>query len=188
MTFKDFHTTPSKRSATHWAFYFIVVAGLFSSLPVSAQVVYGARPPATADDRVYTWVDSRGIRHYGDATLASPNEFARSQPRDLRLTMPSELRHGSNGNGQAQDSSTEPSPRSTDEMTASWEEGANPSERLAPTRDAACQVARRNVSVLSDASQPAYVRDDSGNPIQLDAQGRAQRLEQAHSDEDAYCS
>lgn len=187
MTSQDNSIALRKRSANGRAFSLpLLLAGLLCSLPVWSQVVYGPRPETTADDKVYTWVDSRGVRHYGDATLASPNEYARSETKNLRLSLPSHLRDGSSG--QPQDSGADPAPRSTDEMTASWEDGANPGEKLAPTRDAACEVARRNVAVLSDESKPAYVRDASGNPVQLDAQGRAQRLEQAYSDEAAYCS
>lgn len=159
-------------------------------MPALAQVTYGGRPKASADDKVYTWVDSNGVRHYGDGSAATPSEFVRSTARDVRLTMPAE--HRDNFGRRSSESpvaSTEPAvPQSTDKMTSEWEDGANPGEKLAPTRSAACEVAKRNVSVLSDTSQPAYVRDASGNPVALDSTGRAQRLDQAHRDVSAYCS
>lgn len=154
-----------------------------ASLSASAQVVYGSRPAPKSDGTVYTWIDAKGVRHYVDASLASPTEFAKSKARDVRLSIPADQRRANMG--QPQDS--QPSPQSTDEMTASWEDGANPGEKLAPTRAAACEVAKRNVAVLSDQSQPAYVRDASGQPVQLDDQGRADRLAQAMSDQQAYC-
>lgn len=153
------------------------------AVPASAQVVYGPRPKPKSDGTVYTWVDANGVRNYADAALASPGEFARASAKDVRLSLPAEHRRGNFG--QTQD--PEPAPRSTDEMTAAWEDGANPGEKLAPTRAAACEVAKRNVAILSDRSKPAYVRDASGQPVQLDAQGRAERLAQAQADQQAYC-
>lgn len=158
---------------------------LLVALPVCAQVVYGGRPAPRVDGTVYTWTDAKGVRHYGDASLASPGEYARSTAKDVRLSLPGELRTGGGNTEQTQDS---PAGSSTDKLTATWEDGANPGEKLAPTRSAACEVAKRNVAVLSDASQPAYVRDASGQPVQLDAQGRSNRLAQAQSDVQAYCA
>lgn len=165
----------------------ILCVGVLATANASAQVVYGARPAASADARVYTWVDAKGVRHYGDASVATPGEFARSSARDLRLMLPAEQRNGGRS-GSAQDSGVQTPPTSTDKMTAGWENGANPGEKLAPTRAAACDVARRNVQVLADNSQPAYIRDASGNPVELDAAGRAARLEQAHNDATSYCA
>lgn len=163
---------------------------LLVSLPVMAQVTYGVRPQKSADDKVYTWVDAKGLRHYGDGSATTPSEFVRSTARDIRLTMPADQR--ANFDRRSPDNpvaSTDPAtPQSTDKMTSGWEDGANPGEKLAPTRSAACEVAKRNVSVLSDTSQPAYVRDASGNPVALDSEGRAQRLAQANRDVNAYCS
>lgn len=161
---------------------------LLLSLPALAQVSYGGRPAKSSDDQVYTWVDSKGVRHYGDGSTATANEFVRSQSRGVQLTMSAESRANFGRPIEAGATTEEPAPASTDKMTSNWEDGANPGEKLAPTRSAACEVAKRNVSVLSDASQPAYVRDASGNPVALDSAGRAERLDQANRDVSAYCA
>jgi hypothetical protein len=153
-------------------------------LSLAAAASAQQRPQPTPDDRVYTWTDANGVRHYGDGSTTPPAEFARSKARDIRLSLPAELRHGQPPSPQA-DPAT---PASSDKMTAQWEDGANPGEKLAPTRAAACEVAQRNVDVLSDQSQPAYVRDDKGNPVALDAAGRQARLAEAQGNVSSYCT
>ena len=158
---------------------FLFKASLISVCILSSTINNANAQSKSVEDKVYVWIDAKGVKHYGDASLASPSEFARSKTRNLRLSMPeSDI-------PQLSEKATENT--NTDKLTSNWEQGANPDERLAPTRTAACEVAQRNVRVLLDESQPAYVRDSSGNPVALDAQGRADRLAQANKDVSSYC-
>jgi len=175
------------RKVFAYIFFASMLGVSFTSLAQSASAV---RPAPGADDKVYTWVDKKGIRHYVDGSATAPSEFAKSRSKEVRLMMSSDQRESFSrgGSERSQENRDAPKNESTDKMTSSWERGAAPDEKLAPTRAAACEVARRNVSVLADTSQPAYVRDSSGNPVPLDSAGRALKLDQANRDVASYCS
>ena len=132
---------------------------------------------------VYAWVDAQGHKHYGDATARPP----RSIQKDVHVRMSAEARAAATGQA-AEGKDGQAKPKSTDALTAGWENGANPGEKLAPTRSAACEVAKRNVSLLSDQGQPAYTRGADGQPVALDGQARSDKLAQAYKDQTSYCS
>ena len=151
-----------------------VVLALAGSFSVSSYAAGQAQDGKGA--KVYTWVDKNGHRHYSDQP-AAPQTARRI---DVRVSQSRQV----TDQGDKDKASSASAP---EDETKNWEQGATPDEKIAPTRDAACTVAQKNLKVLEDGSRTAYKRDAAGNPVALEGDARAAEVARAQKDVDAYC-
>lgn len=140
------------------------------SLIVPALALALTMLAAPASAQVYRWVDAQGQVHYGDVASA---------PRSARLanidTPPpaSDRSYLAHGTGVKTDASTPGAP--TPEPEVAQDEGSAQ----------ACEVARRNRSLLADVGKD--VLDDSGKQV-MTAPARAQRLARVDLEIEAFCN
>lgn len=147
---------------------------------ILALLVGGVVSPALAQ-KVYVTVDKNGMKHYSDKPSVNAKEVR------LDVSQPA------SGNGMSDQASTAKKPTLEvdnpveDPLTAGWEQGSAPNEKIAPSKQAACDLAKRNLSVLSDSSQFALTRDDQGNAQVMDKDKRSEALALAQENVSSYC-
>lgn len=148
--------------------HFALIAGLLLSGSVVAQDL-----PA----QVYKWVDRNGVTHYAD----KPNspQAARSVEVKVKRSLT--------------DETSTPAPSTPEQSTASndptknWETDAN-GNKIPPNRTSACDVARKNLAVLTDQSQIALQNDAQGKPTVLDGAAKQNALKRAQDDINLFCA
>lgn len=135
----------------------IVIAGL--ALALVATVL----PAAHAAGQVYSWVDAKGQRHYGDPGSAPQN----AKSVKVRVSKAATADAATTADAPA-------------DVAANPELASD-----ANTEAAACSVARSNRKLLGDPKQDVLSED--GKTV-LDAQARAQRMALADKRVEAYCN
>ncbi len=146
-----------------------LIAGLLLSGSVVAQ-----DPPA----QVYKWVDRNGVTHYAD----KPNSpyAARSVEVKVKRSLTDQM---------SPPTSQSPPEQSTasNDPTKNWETDEN-GKKIPPNRTSACEVAQKNLAVLTDQSQIALQNDAQGKPTVLDGAAKQNALKRAQDDINLFCA
>lgn len=149
--------------------HFALIAGLLLSGSVVAQDLLPAQ--------VYKWVDRNGVTHYAD----KPNspQAARSVEVKVKRSL----------TDQTSSSAPLPPEQSTasNDPTKNWETDEN-GNKIPPNRTSACEVARKNLAVLTDQSQIALQNDAQGKPTVLDGAAKQNALKRAQDDINLFCA
>lgn len=130
----------------------------------------------TADTQVYKWVDRNGVTHYAD----KPNSPQAARSVEVKVKRPL------GEESAATSANPTPTPEKTD-PTAQWEQDEN-GNKIPPNRTSACEVARKNLTILNDTSQIALQRDAQGNPTVLDGVAKQNALKRAQDDINLFCA
>lgn len=144
-----------------------LIVGLFLSGSVVAQDT-----PA----QVYKWVDRNGVTHYAD----KPNspQAARSVEVKVKRSLTDETSAPATSTAE---------PAVSSDPTKNWETDEN-GNKIPPNRTSACEVARKNLAVLTDQSQIALQNDAQGKPTVLDGAAKQNALKRAQDDINLFCA
>lgn len=132
----------------------------------------------TADTQVYKWVDRNGVTHYAD----KPNSPQAARSVEVKVKRPL-------GEESATTSANPPPtlPPEKNDPTAQWEQDEN-GNKIPPNRTSACEVARKNLNVLTDQSQIALQTDAQGKPTVLEGAAKQNALKRAQDDINLFCA
>lgn len=150
----------------------ILTSALSACLLSFAFVSISYSPDAQAQSSVYKWVDKKGVTHYSD----KPNS----------LNGATEMKFGKKEVTLTSEDLTQTSSPSTEDPTKDWEVDSN-GNKVAPNRQAACDVAKRNVEVLSDPAQIPMRHDAEGRPTILQGKEKEEQLNKAKSEVEKFC-
>lgn len=142
---------------------------------IAGLLICGSVCAQSEGTQVYKWVDRNGVTHYAD----KPNSPQAARGVEVKVKQPL--------------SSESPTPTPAVETTAqndptkNWESDEN-GNKIPPNRTSACEVARKNLNVLTDQSQIALQTDAQGKPTVLEGAAKQNALKRANDDIALFCA
>lgn len=146
----------------------LLLVGLMMSGSVFAQ---------SEPTQVYKWVDRNGVTHYAD----KPNSPQAARGIDVKV------KRSLIDQEQTSTAAKDDSHVAQNDPTKNWESDDN-GNKIPPNRTSACEVARKNLSVLNDQSQIALQNDAQGKPTVLDGAAKQNALKRANDDINLFCA
>lgn len=146
----------------------LLLVGLMMSGSVFAQ---------SEPTQVYKWVDRNGVTHYAD----KPNSPQAARGIDVKV------KRSLIDQEQTPTAAKDDSHVAQNDPTKNWESDDN-GNKIPPNRTSACEVARKNLSVLNDQSQIALQNDAQGKPTVLDGAAKQNALKRANDDINLFCA
>lgn len=146
---------------------------------VAGLLICGSVFAQTEGIQVYKWVDRNGVTHYAD----KPNSPQAARGVEVKVKQP--LSSGT------QNPTPAPTPTESslaqNDPTKNWESDEN-GNKIPPNRTSACEVARKNLTVLTDQSQIALQTDAQGKPTVLEGAAKQNALKRANDDIALFCA
>jgi len=143
---------------------------------VAGLLICGSVFAQSEGTQVYKWVDRNGVTHYAD----KPNSPQAARGVEVKVKQPL------SSETQTSTPVAEPSVAQND-PTKNWESDEN-GNKIPPNRTSACEVARKNLNVLTDQSQIALQTDAQGKPTVLEGAAKQNALKRANDDIALFCA